>query len=90
MVSTAATPVPSFNDILYGDSAVIGVKRYPRVVEAARADRNSEQAQFIRDKIDYQTTMQQAQTRGVRAAGTVVDLQTGQESPGTSQSSKDS
>ena len=83
MVSTAATPVPSFNDILYGDSAVIGGEEIPQsVVEAARADRNSEQAQFIRDKIDYQTTMQQAQTRGVRAAGTVVDLQTGQVSPG--------
>lgn len=83
MVSTPATPVPTFNDILFGDSAVIGGEEIPQsVVEAARADRNSEQAQFIRDKIDYQTTMQQAQTRGVRAAGTVVDPQTGQVSPG--------
>ena len=83
MVSTSGAPVPTFTDILYGDVTRIGGEEIPQVtIEAARKDPNSEQAQFIRDQIDYQTAMQQSQSRGVRMAGTVVDPQTGIVTPG--------
>lgn len=83
MVSTSGAPVPTFTDILYGDVTRIGGEEIPQVtIEAARKNPNSEQAQFIRDQIDYQAAMQQSQSRGVRMAGTVVDPRTGVVSPG--------